>query len=59
LGRCDVDGLMLATGHYRNGVLLTPITAEIILTLIISGELDSVAEPFTLDRFATTIGRTR
>jgi len=27
--------------------------------LIISGELDCVAEPFTLDRFATTIGRTR
>ena len=54
LGRCDVDGLVLATGHYRNGVLLTPITAEIIATLIISGELDEVAEPFTLDRFATT-----
>ena len=46
-------GLVLATGHYRNGVLLTPITAEIISTLIISGELESVAEPFTLDRFAT------
>ena len=59
LGRCDIDGLVLATGHYRNGVLLTPITAEIISTLIISGELDSVAEPFTLDRFATAVGRTR
>jgi hypothetical protein len=27
--------------------------------LIITGELDSVAEPFTLDRFALTGGRTR
>ena len=60
LGRCDIDGLLLATGHYRNGVLLTPITAEIIAELITSGELDNVAESFTLDRFALTAsGRTR
>jgi glycine oxidase len=59
LGRCDIDGLLLATGHYRNGVLLTPITAEIISKLITSGELDSVAEFFTLDRFALASGRTR
>lgn len=60
LGRCDIDGLLLATGHYRNGVLLTPITAEIIAKLITSGELDNVAESFTLDRFALTAsGRTR
>jgi glycine oxidase len=25
-----VKGLLLATGHYRNGILLAPITAEII-----------------------------
>ncbi len=60
LGRCHIDGLLLATGHYRNGVLLTPITAEIIAKLITSGELDNVAESFTLDRFALTAsGRTR
>ncbi len=59
LGQCDIDGLVLATGHYRNGVLLTPITADIISTLIISGELDSVAAPFTLDRFALAAEPTR
>jgi glycine oxidase len=59
LGCCDVDGLVLATGHYRNGVLLTPITAEVISKLIITGELDSAAAPFTLDRFALTAGRAR
>jgi glycine oxidase len=59
LGPCDIDGLLLATGHFRNGVLLTPITAEIISNLIITGELDSVAEPFTLDRFALAGGRIR
>jgi glycine oxidase len=59
LGGCDVDGLVLATGHYRNGVLLTPITADVISTLIIGGELDSVAAPFGLDRFALTTGPAR
>jgi glycine oxidase len=57
LGRCDMEGLVLATGHYRNGVLLTPITADVISTLIISDELASVAAPFTLDRFALTGSR--
>ena len=59
LGRCDLDGLVLATGHYRNGVLLTPITADVISSLIITGELDSIAAPFTLDRFVMIAGRTR
>jgi glycine oxidase len=59
LGRCDLDGLLLATGHYRNGVLLTPITADVISSLIITGELDSIAAPFTLDRFVLAGGRTR
>jgi glycine oxidase len=59
LGRCEVEGLVLATGHYRNGVLLTPITADVISTLIMSGELDSIAAPFTLDRFALAAGRAR
>jgi glycine oxidase len=57
LGGCDMEGLVLATGHHRNGVLLTPITADVITTLIMSGELDSVAAPFTLDRFALTGSR--
>jgi glycine oxidase len=52
LGRCELDGLLLATGHYRNGVLLTPITAEVIARLVISGELDPLAAGFGLDRFA-------
>ena len=59
LGRCDIEGVLLATGHYRNGVLLTPITADVISSLIINGELDSIATPFALDRFALAGGRTR
>jgi glycine oxidase len=30
LGPADVEGLVIATGHYRNGILLTPITAKLI-----------------------------
>lgn len=30
LGACEVRGLVLATGHHRNGILLTPVTAEIV-----------------------------
>ncbi|HVW25118.1 MAG TPA: glycine oxidase ThiO [Polyangiaceae bacterium] len=33
LGRTRVNGLLLATGHYRNGILLAPITAEIVAAI--------------------------
>jgi glycine oxidase len=42
---------VLATGHYRNGVLLSPITADVIAELLDSGQLPALAAPFTLDRF--------
>jgi glycine oxidase len=57
LGGCSLRGLIVATGHYRNGVLLTPITAEVISKLIMTGELDPIAAAFTLDRFARTRNR--
>ncbi len=52
LGGCDLAGLVLATGHHRNGVLLTPVTAELTSELVLTGVLDPVAAPFGLDRFA-------
>lgn len=33
LGKSGVDGLLLATGHYRNGILLAPVTADAIAAL--------------------------
>jgi len=45
--------LLLATGHYRNGVLLTPITADVIAKLVVSHELDPISAGFGLDRFRT------
>ena len=34
VGPAGLDGLMLATGHYRNGILLTPITAEAVAAFL-------------------------
>ncbi|SNB66431.1 glycine oxidase ThiO [Thermoflexus hugenholtzii] len=51
LGPTGVEGLILATGHYRNGILLAPITAYAIHHLIARGELPEIAKPFTLERF--------
>jgi glycine oxidase len=52
LGAAGLDGLVLATGHYRNGVLLTPVTASAITELVTTGELPPVARPFSLQRFS-------
>ena len=30
IGPTDIDGLLIATGHFRSGILLTPITARLI-----------------------------
>jgi glycine oxidase len=30
LGPTDIDGLLIATGHFRSGILLTPITARLV-----------------------------
>jgi glycine oxidase len=51
LGPGPLDGLVLATGHYRNGVLLTPITADLISAYVLTGTLPDLARPFGLDRF--------
>lgn len=51
LGRGVLDGLVLATGHHRNGVLLTPITGDVVAELILHDRLLPVAEPFGVERF--------
>jgi len=47
----DVDGLVHASGHYRNGVLLAPITAKLIADWIVDGRRDSCFDTFRPDRF--------
>lgn len=54
LGPSGVPGLTLACGHHRNGVLLVPLTADVIADHITTGRLDACAEPFTIARLAPT-----
>lgn len=53
MGPAGADGLLVATGHYRNGILLTPVTADGMAELIADGQLPDVLAPFTPSRFAT------
>ncbi|MBV7668203.1 glycine oxidase ThiO [Streptomyces halstedii] len=57
LGPTALPGLHLATGHHRNGVLLTPVTGEVMATLLTTGEVPELAQPFTPARFAATGSR--
>jgi glycine oxidase len=51
IGACDVDGLYLAIGHYRHGVLLAPATAQELAELITTGHPRPLLRPFRHDRF--------
>jgi glycine oxidase len=51
IGPTAVDGLVLATGHYRNGILLTPITADAVAELLSAGALPADVRPFAPSRF--------
>lgn len=47
----EVDGLVYATGHHRNGILLLPVTAQAIARFVLDGVLDDVVQPFGAARF--------
>lgn len=52
LGPCDqVEGLFYATGHYRTGILLAPITGEVIANAIVSGAVPPTLNAFSPSRF--------
>ena len=40
------------TGHWRHGILLTPLSALAVAELLTSGEVPDVVAPFTPRRFA-------
>ncbi len=52
LGPSPLPGLTLATGHFRGGVLLAPVTADLIAGLLDTGTIDRAAEAFRPERFA-------
>jgi glycine oxidase len=54
LGPSALPGLLLATGHYRNGVLLTPATGDLLAETLATGVLPEAARPFSPRRFDGT-----
>jgi glycine oxidase len=56
IGWSILDGLAVATGHYRNGILLAPITADAVCEVLGGGSLPEVVEPFRADRSSIKAG---
>jgi glycine oxidase len=50
LGRLD-DRTIVAAGHHRNGILLAPVTADLIADLVVTGVADPMLEDFDPGRF--------
>ncbi len=52
IGKTSVEGLIVATGHYRNGVLLAPATAAVVRDLIVKGKTAMNIEAYSPLRFS-------
>ncbi len=53
LGAGAIDGLIYATGHHRNGILQTPVTADAIARLVLDGVTEAAIRPFGIERFGS------
>jgi glycine oxidase len=54
LGPAELDGLYFATGHFRNGLLLAPLTAKLMSDVIANGNIPKILEPFLPYRFQSS-----
>lgn len=54
LGPTGLAGYYVATGHYRNGILLAPATARLLADAVEHGAVEALA-PFRLERFGTKV----
>ena len=52
LGKTAIENLIMATGHYRKGILLAPTTAREITSLILTDRTSEIITPFQLLRFS-------
>jgi glycine oxidase len=52
IGAGRVAGLVCATGHYRNGILLTPITADAVAQIVADGTVPAGVSDFSPERMA-------
>ncbi len=51
LGPCDAEGLLFATGHFRSGILLAPVTARLVTEWITTQKVSVDWERFSPMRF--------
>jgi glycine oxidase len=51
IGETGIAGLLIATGHHRNGILLAPVTAAAMEQLVTTGAMSGAARRFGLERF--------
>jgi glycine oxidase len=54
LGPGGIENLWLATGHFRNGILLAPLTADLITESVTRNRLPDSLEPFGVGRFTVS-----
>jgi glycine oxidase len=52
IGACEVAGLHWATGHHRNGILLAPVTAELVCAGLVGEQPPELAAQFAPGRFS-------
>ena len=48
----EVEGLVYATGHFRNGILLAPLTGEMVGRMLCGEAWGAEMEPFAIERFS-------
>ena len=53
IGLTGVEGLLIATGHYRNGILLAPVTARLMRNFLMRQHNDFDSQAFSPMRFAS------
>jgi glycine oxidase len=58
LGPTDVEGLLIATGHFRSGILLTPITARLVREWVTQQQVSVDWDRFSPMRFAAAARQT-
>jgi glycine oxidase len=54
IGPGTLEGLVLATGHFRKGILLAPATADAVAALLVGDPVPPLLEPFAPGRFDGT-----
>ncbi|TMQ94575.1 glycine oxidase ThiO [Actinomadura soli] len=55
MGPSALPGLVIGTGHFRNGILLAPVSADILSAMLLDGPVPGVAGPFAPGRFSPEV----